>query len=242
MLDFAHDPQLGYDFDQREPVPTGNYLVKVVTTKYELTQNGAAGTGERKLSVHLEIQEGEYKDRIIFVGLNVESPKTDVQRAALKSLNAICAVTKVFKITARDDADAGAELRGQYLRVDVVSNGGYNNLKGVYSVDGLKPGQSIGQPAQVAPAPVVSAAPAQYAPQMPQVPQVPQMPPQVQTYAQPQYPAQPQQPAAFAPPAPPAPLPQMPQQAPAVAANPFQMPGAGGQPVQQPQPQWPPAQ
>lgn len=77
-----------------EPLPAGEYVVKIVKHEWKAIDNDARKNGER-LNFQLEILEGEYKGRKLFPSLNVKSLKP---KAPDKKLSAAEFARGVFRV------------------------------------------------------------------------------------------------------------------------------------------------
>lgn len=200
-----YEPSLGFGYESPAPIPSGNYLLKIIDTSVEPTKKAKEqGTGEQILVLTAVVEDAEYKERKIIININIKNNNEQAQHIGKQQFNSFCAVTQTYVFaTQSDDKNAFFEFRGKYLRADIESDGKYNQIKAVYDVHGRKPGEmGAASPAN---APVVSAAPpAAFSP--------PAMP----TAPAPQPVAQP-----FAPPAVNAPAYPMPAAAPAGNGSPF---------------------
>lgn len=87
--------QLGQNFnssqhddmsDTPEPVPAGDYLMKIVKSEIKETK---AKTG-KYISFEIDIIQGEYKGRKVWTNLNIINPNTVAVEIAQKELATIC--------------------------------------------------------------------------------------------------------------------------------------------------------
>jgi hypothetical protein len=153
------------------------------------------------------------------MGLNLGHENPEYRRYAQQSLSAICHVTGVYNVS---------DIRSVFnipIKIKVVNDGQYANVKGHFDAHGNPPGKTGAQP-PAAPAPMQKAAPAQqYAQQQfaPQPSQAGSVQPQPQNDAAWNYsPVPQQQPPQFAAPAPQPQQPQFAQQPPAQQQMPQQ--------------------
>lgn len=183
------------------PIPGGSYGLTITGVAIEPMRDDKGDT----FVVTSQVNEGEYQGRTLRKRYNLwHKLSAENVKISHQELSALCHVTNVLRL---DFNNGGAALVGARYRGMVINDGTYNEIKGVFDVNGNAPGRGGMAAPLSAPAPV-----AVVSPQQPQ-----------QFAAQPAFnaPQQPQQPA-------PAAYATAPQQAPAFAA-PQQMP----QPVQQ---------
>lgn len=224
------------DTGQQDPVPAGWYNVVIDKSEMKPTKDG---TGMR-LELQFKIIDGQFANRKIFEGLNLQNSSPMAQEIAYKQLSAIAHAVKVLMV------QDSSQLHNIPLKVKVKlkpASGQYDAGNSIVSYKDIN--EVVTQPvAAGAPAPfggapaAFGAAPAAFAP--PAAPAA--FAPPAQQWAPPAQPAQPAQPAApaapaaWAPPAtqqpwaPPAQAPvQAPTQAPAPTMAPVQpqAPAAG---------------
>jgi len=82
------EPSVGF-----EAIPAGKYQAVIVDS--DMKQN-KAGTGEY-LQLEFEIIEGEYRNRKLWVRLNLNNPNPDAVRMARADLSAICHAVNVIQ-------------------------------------------------------------------------------------------------------------------------------------------------
>lgn len=120
-----------------EPIPSGNYPVKIIATENKPTR---AGDGSY-LEVQMAIQGGEYANRRLFDRLNLDNLNPTAVEIAQKTLSAICHVTGVL------DFDRTEQLHDRPF-VAVVNKVPRNDqpdvmtnvVKGYKNLDGSDPG------------------------------------------------------------------------------------------------------
>lgn len=78
-----------------EPIPAGKYNAIISATEIKPT---STGNGKR-LNITFDIVGGEYNNRKVFEGLNIENPNQDAQRISLENLSAICHAVGVLNLT-----------------------------------------------------------------------------------------------------------------------------------------------
>ena len=74
------------------PLPAGDYMALITESEMKTTN---AGTGEY-LKLKLEICDGEYKGRVLFVNLNLRNPSEIAEGIARAELSAICRAVGVM--------------------------------------------------------------------------------------------------------------------------------------------------
>lgn len=77
------------------PVPAAKYPAIIEASEIKPT---SAGTGKR-LNLTFSILGGEFNNRKIFEGLNIENPNSEAQRISLENLSAICHAVGVTNLT-----------------------------------------------------------------------------------------------------------------------------------------------
>ncbi|NLX54396.1 MAG: DUF669 domain-containing protein [Planctomycetaceae bacterium] len=88
----------GFDANQVEPttafdpIPAGKYLAAITDSKMKPTK---AGTGQY-LELTLQILEGEFKGRQLWVRLNLDNPNAQTVKIARGELSAICRAVGVM--------------------------------------------------------------------------------------------------------------------------------------------------
>lgn len=120
-------PSVGF-----EPIPAGKYPAIIEASEIKPTQ---AGTGKR-LNLTFSILGGEFANRKIFEGLNIENPNADAQRISLENLSAICHAIGVKNLTNTE------QLHNKPLTINVkikAASGDYdarNVIKGYEAANG----------------------------------------------------------------------------------------------------------
>ena len=82
------DPNSGFD-----PVPAGKYLAVITASENKPTKRG---NGEY-LQLTFQIFEGEYKNRLLWVRLNLKNPNAEAVKIVRGELSAICRAAGVMK-------------------------------------------------------------------------------------------------------------------------------------------------
>lgn len=124
-------PSVGF-----EPIPAGKYPAIIEASEIKPTQ---AGTGKR-LNLTFSILGGEFANRKIFEGLNIENPNADAQRISLENLSAICHAVGVKNLTNTE------QLHNKPLTISVrikAASGDYearNVIKGYEAASGAGAG------------------------------------------------------------------------------------------------------
>ena len=97
--------------DSFEPVPAGEYLVEIIESDAVQTKSG---NGER-LTLTLEIIEGEYRGRKIWDGINYLHSNPKAEQIGRKQINALCRA-----IGFEGHLEDSTQLHGQPLVVRVT--------------------------------------------------------------------------------------------------------------------------
>jgi len=75
-----------------DPLPPGQYLVCITESEMKETNSGNG----RYLEFRFQVLEGEFKDRLLWVRLNLENPKQQTVQIARAELSAICRAVGVM--------------------------------------------------------------------------------------------------------------------------------------------------
>lgn len=95
---------IGFNADEVEPstgfelLPAGEYTAMVIDSERKATK---AGTGQR-LSVTIEIADGQYKGRRLWEGFNIQNPSAEAVAISRAQLSALCRAVGVSGL--RDSA------------------------------------------------------------------------------------------------------------------------------------------
>lgn len=127
------------------PIPVGEYPMHIVDSEVKPTR---AGTGHYA-ELTLEVLDGQYKGRRVWVRLNLDNPNPKAVEIAQRELSAICHATGKLKI---DDTQE-LHYKPMLCRVDIEQREGYSPSNVVKSYKALE--GSVGN----APAPQQSTAP-----------------------------------------------------------------------------------
>ncbi|MDZ4852132.1 MAG: DUF669 domain-containing protein [Pirellulaceae bacterium] len=76
-----------------DPIPAGKYAAVITESEMKPTKSG----GGSYLQLTLEVIEGEYKGRMLWVRLNLENPNAVAVQIARKELSAICRAVGVMQ-------------------------------------------------------------------------------------------------------------------------------------------------
>lgn len=94
MAEIVFDATQHKPKEEFKPIPNGTYLALIEKSEVSATK---AGTGKRLNLTFQIIDEGEYKGRKIFHGLNIENPNPTAVEIALTELSAICHAVGVLQ-------------------------------------------------------------------------------------------------------------------------------------------------
>lgn len=181
-----YTPRIGFPL-----VPAGRYPLRIIDSVVEANTKGTGG----QLTLTLEVMQGPHQGHKIKDRLGLYNNDPAVVQRANDALAAYCAVTGVY------DIQDTAQMHGIPFTAEVSNNGDYNNIRGLFDINGNEPTMGAAGPGNVG-GPQFGG-PGQQMPQQgqPQQPQFgggqPQQPqygqPQQPQYGQPQQPQQPQQ-------------------------------------------------
>ena len=102
-------------------IPEGKYLVHISETEEKISE-----AGNKYLKIHLQVLEGDYKNRILWDIVNLWHPKDNVREIAEQTMKSICNAVNVLKpeipqeiyhkplrasITVEDDSQYGEQNR-----------------------------------------------------------------------------------------------------------------------------------
>ncbi len=99
------------------PVPNGTYLVQITESEMK---NANSGNG-KYLSLTTQIIEGEFKDRKVFINLNIHNQSEQAQRIAREQMSAICAAVNVM------NPQDSVQLHNLPFMIDVKCKKGKDN-------------------------------------------------------------------------------------------------------------------
>lgn len=97
------------EMDDFSVVPVGDYNAQIVKSELKDTK---AGDGKR-LNFQFKILDGEFKGRILFVGLNVQNPNPTAVEISMKELTSICKACK------KEAVEDSGELHNIPLKISV---------------------------------------------------------------------------------------------------------------------------
>ena len=106
---------------ERTLLPNGKYIAEI--TKSEIKDNSKK-TGTR-LNFVFTIIEGEFKGKVVFVGLNHTNPNAECVEISMRELEAICQGSRID-----GDIEDTAELHGIPMEITVgfeEGSGGYSD-------------------------------------------------------------------------------------------------------------------
>lgn len=138
-----------------EPIPAGNYIAHIIHSELKDTR---AGNGKR-LELQFQILEGEFKNRIIFEGLNIQNASPQAEQIAQQQLSAICHAIGILQI--QDSVQL--HHKPIQIKVKIRKDEQYGDRNEISQYAALKPTGGISAPSAMKP-PV---APPQAAPTMP---------------------------------------------------------------------------
>lgn len=126
-----------------EPIPAGHYNAVITDSEMKPTK---AGNGEY-LKLTLQVLDGDYKNRKLFVNLNLANPNPKAVQIAKGELSAICRAVGVM--TPNDSS----ELHNLPMVIKVAcknraDNGEIENRITGYHPKGWKPGDKQSEPAK----------------------------------------------------------------------------------------------
>lgn len=75
-----------------DPIPAGQYMAMIVASQEKTSKQG-----HRFLSLELEVLDGSYKGRKLWVNLNLNHPSPETVKFARAELAAICKAVSVLK-------------------------------------------------------------------------------------------------------------------------------------------------
>jgi hypothetical protein len=93
-----------------EPIPAAKYNAVIEATEIKPTSKGDG----KRLNLTFSVIGGEFNNRKIFEGLNIENPNSEAQRISLENLSAICHAINVMDL--RDTE----QLHGKPLVIKVA--------------------------------------------------------------------------------------------------------------------------
>lgn len=125
-----HD-DMGYD-----PIPNGEYVAAITKSELKLT-NDKQG---QRLVLYFKVQEGKYKGRTLFTGLNIVNKSAQAVEIAQKELATICRACGRVKINDSDElhgipmkVSVGTEpATAQYAAKNIITN--YKRIDGAAPV------------------------------------------------------------------------------------------------------------
>lgn len=125
------EPRTAFDV-----VPPGDYVAQIVKSDLQPTKNGQG----QRLSLELDILEGQYQGRKLFDGLNIVHANPQAQEIGQRTLSAICHA--IGKLQVRDSEEL--HLKPMKVKVKVKPPEGQygekNEISSYASLNGQKPG------------------------------------------------------------------------------------------------------
>lgn len=122
-----------------EPIPKDNYVLQIVESDYKPNSN----RNGHFLSLKMEVQEGEYKGRIIYRNLNLDNPSSKAVEIANKELATICRACS--KTRGIEDSE---ELHGIDFIASIVVKKGSGDSADQNEVQSYKPLSGAERPAR----------------------------------------------------------------------------------------------
>lgn len=92
-----------------EPIPAGWYDAKITASEIKPTKDGSG----KRLNLTFEIIGGDYNNRKVFEGLNIQNTSDKAQQIAQEQLSAICHSISVIQLKNTD------QLHGKPMRIKV---------------------------------------------------------------------------------------------------------------------------
>lgn len=183
------DTRINYVFDATqheldagfEPLPADIYVASISDTKMEAIKATEGEDKGSQLYVEFTVTEGAFKGRKLVRRYGILNKNSaQAVEIAHKQLTALCYCVGQFKLEPRAMREYGAELRGKNLRVRVINDGKYNEIKEVFDINGNKPSKSGSGMSMPQTAPVATATPSAWgnAPVAPVTPSAPVFPPE----------------------------------------------------------------
>lgn len=118
-----------------EPIPAGWYIAQITDSGVNPAKSGKG----QRMSLTFDIIDGEFKNRKIFVGLNIQHENPDTEAWAQKDLSAICHSVGVIEL--KDTAQL--HMKPMMIKVSIrEAKGGYdasNDVKGYKAAAGSAP-------------------------------------------------------------------------------------------------------
>lgn len=127
-----------------EPVPVNWYKVVITKSNVKPTKNDV---NQAYLELVMTIIEGQFKDRQLYVNLNIFNQSQQAVEIAYKQLSAICHVVGQYNVQAQQNApDNTTPMLHNipfmaYVVVGTGTNGPNNNVKGFKDIAGNDPGK-----------------------------------------------------------------------------------------------------
>jgi hypothetical protein len=124
-----------------EPVPAGWYIAQITDSSVNPSKSGRG----MRMSLTFDIIDGEFKNRKIFAGLNVQHENPDTENWAQKDLSAICHSVGVI------DLKDTAQLHMKPLMIKLTVRDAQGGYEASNDVKGYKAAASGAAPAAGAP-------------------------------------------------------------------------------------------
>jgi len=116
------------EMDDFDAIPAGKYVASII--KSEMKDN-KAGTGSF-LNLHFKIQDGQFKDRLVFTNLNLNNPSDQAVAIARKEL------TSIVKACGKISIEDSEELHGIEMEIKVAVRSATPNFPEGNDIKGYK--------------------------------------------------------------------------------------------------------
>lgn len=128
-----YTPRVGFPL-----VPAGRYPLRIVDSVVEANSKGTGG----QLTLTLEVMQGQHQGHKIKDRLGLYNNDPAVVQRANDALAAYCAVTGVYDVTET------AHLHGIPFQGEISNDGNYNNVRGLFDINGNEPTMGAAGPGQ----------------------------------------------------------------------------------------------
>lgn len=122
-----------------DPLPKDNYLMQITESDYKENSN----KNGHFLSLKMEVQEGEYKGRVLFRNLNLDNPNPKAVDMANKELASICRACGLT--TLLEDSE---ELHGIDFIASLAVKKGKGDAADEQTVQSYAPAAGVAKPAK----------------------------------------------------------------------------------------------
>lgn len=95
MASFSFDATKVAPQDSFDPIPAGSYIAQVEESEVKPTKSGSG----QRLNLKVRILDGNYKNRVIFNGLNIVHNDKTVEDIGQRQLSSLCHAVGVLQLT-----------------------------------------------------------------------------------------------------------------------------------------------